>query len=350
MDMPQVLVRTQQQKQGRVLVSLFEMVCKALANFLLSSVWAWDIFRVYMSETKPCSLCGFDAAVTPLSDADQVKCEKCGNFNITRSLLSTTLANRETEEAKELLPYLSAHTRQASERGEIVTLNTANWKNFALAHKGTSISQKVTKLLELIASHTKPGIRVLIDQDADAPLVDAESKDEMNFLLGHVKEMGYVRELGSSDYMLEVKGWEQIEAGKIAGFPGKCFVAMCFHESLNDAYNEGIYLAVKDCGMDPVRIDLVPHNDNIVDKIISEIRSCQFMVADFTKQRGGVYFEAGFAKGLGRPVIWTCQKDDFEKIHFDIAQFSHIIWKDPADLRMRLADKIKATIPGAVLT
>ena len=132
----------------------------------------------------------------------------------------------------------------------------------------------------------------------------------------------------------------------IAGIPGKCFVAMSFHESLKDAYEHGIYLAVKeDCKMDPVRIDLVPHNDNIVDKIIAEIRTCQFMVADFTGHKAGVYFEAGFARGLGRPVIWTCREDDFENRHFDTAQFSHIVWKDPGDLRMRLADRIKATIP-----
>jgi hypothetical protein len=99
--------------------------------------------------------------------------------------------------------------------------------------------------------------------------------------------------------------------------------------------------------MRAVRIDLVPHNDNIVDKIIGEIRTCQFMVADFTGQKGGVYFEAGFVKGLGREVIWTCREDDFRNVHFDIAQFSHIIWKNSGDLRRRLADKIIATIPGA---
>jgi len=300
-----------------------------------------------IAQTKPCPLCGWDAAVTSLTDADHVRCELCGEFKITETLLST-VPNREAEEAKELLPYLRAYTRQATERGEVVTLHTTNWRNFAFAHKGTSISRKVTKLLELVASRSKPGITVLINPVAEAPLVDAESKSEMTFLLGYLVKTGQLRELGGGNYLLEVKGWEQIEAGKTAGFPGKCFVAMCFHKSLSDAYHQGIYLALKDSGMEPMRIDLVPHNDNIVDKIISEIRSCQFMVADFTEQRGGVYFEAGFAKGLGRPVIWTCREDDFKNIHFDIAQFSHIIWKDPADLRMRLADRIRATIPGAI--
>jgi hypothetical protein len=49
--------------------------------------------------------------------------------------------------------------------------------------------------------------------------------------------------------------------------------------------------------------------------------------------------------GLGRPVIWTCRKDDLVDVHFDTRQYNHIDWKDSGGLRMRLADRIKATIP-----
>lgn len=100
--------------------------------------------------------------------------------------------------------------------------------------------------------------------------------------------------------------------------------------------------------MDPVRIDRVHHNEKICDKIIAEIRTCQFLVADVTLQRAGVYFEAGFAIGLGRPVIWSCREDDLKNVHFDTRQYNHIVWKEPTDLRIQLADRIKATIPGAV--
>jgi len=47
-------------------------------------------------------------------------------------------------------------------------------------------------------------------------------------------------------------------------------------------------------------------------------------------------------------VIWTCQADDFKNVHFDTRQYNHIVWQIPADLRIQLADRIKATIPGAV--
>ena len=41
-----------------------------------------------MADVKKCPLCGWDATITQLGDADHVKCELCGEFKITRTLLS----------------------------------------------------------------------------------------------------------------------------------------------------------------------------------------------------------------------------------------------------------------------
>ncbi len=88
------------------------------------------------------------------------------------------------------------------------------------------------------------------------------------------------------------------------------------------------------------------HNGKIDDLIIAEIRKSGLLVADFTKQRGGVYFEAGFAMGLGIPVIWTCRSDDVEKLNFDTRQYNHIIWTDADDLKKKLQLRIEASIPN----
>jgi len=150
---------------------------------------------------------------------------------------------------------------------------------------------------------------------------------------------------------VSVKGWSKIEGAGLSGTPGKCFVAMSFENSLKEAYDNGILLAVKsDCKMEPIRMDLVEHNDKICDRILADIRACQFMIADFTLQRPAVFFEAGFALGLSRPVILTCRRDDFEKLKdsFDTRQYNHIDWQSPEELRTKLRDRIKVTIPGAI--
>ena len=68
------------------------------------------------------------------------------------------------------------------------------------------------------------------------------------------------------------------------------------------------------------------------------------MVADFTGQLAGVYYEAGFAMGLGRTVIWCCRKDEIGKLHFDTNHKNHIDWETPEDLREGLYRRIRATI------
>jgi hypothetical protein len=48
--------------------------------------------------------------------------------------------------------------------------------------------------------------------------------------------------------------------------------------------------------------------------------------------------------GLGRIAIWCCRDDDKENIHFDTRQFNHILWTDAADLRAKLAARVRGTV------
>ncbi|MGD0310591.1 MAG: hypothetical protein ABSC02_15050 [Acidobacteriota bacterium] len=181
-------------------------------------------------------------------------------------------------------------------------------------------------------------------------MIDAANEKELLYLLEQVKELGYIElELTSTTCgcIMKASGWERLQEQAIGGIPGRCFVAMSFDPSLNDAWERGILPALKeDCGLDPVRIDRVHHNEKICDRLLAEIRLSQFLVADFTLHRAGVYFEAGFALGLGRPVIWMCRGSDLEHAHFDTRQYNHIVWTAPEDLRTKLRDRVIATIPG----
>jgi hypothetical protein len=146
-------------------------------------------------------------------------------------------------------------------------------------------------------------------------------------------------------YKLSMKGWRAVEPRQeIGGVPGRCFVAMWFHESMQEAYDLGFARGVTDAGFKPIRIDEKFTNKGISDEVKAEIRLAQFMVADFTGQRQSVYYEAGFANGLGREVIWCCREDDVPNLHFDTRHLGHVVWKDTADLRTKLNQSIRANI------
>ncbi len=96
-----------------------------------------------------------------------------------------------------------------------------------------------------------------------------------------------------------------------------------------------------------MRPGVVEHNDDINDRVLAEIRSARFTVADFTGNRPGVYLEAGFALGLGRTVIWTVREDHFDQVHFDTRNRNHIVWATPAELEEQLKYRILATVPAS---
>jgi len=99
-----------------------------------------------------------------------------------------------------------------------------------------------------------------------------------------------------------------------------------------------------EAGYKPYRVDAEPHSDRIDVKIISEIKNSRFVVADVTEQKHGVYFEAGYALGLGLPVIWCVRKTDLDKVHFDTRQYNHIVWESTDDLENQLFNFICAII------
>ncbi|WP_409348117.1 nucleoside 2-deoxyribosyltransferase [Paenibacillus gyeongsangnamensis] len=103
---------------------------------------------------------------------------------------------------------------------------------------------------------------------------------------------------------------------------------------------------MRDAGFEPFRVNQSETTGKICDEIISQIRRSKFVVADFTGQRNGVYFEAGFAMGLGIPVIWICNKQEIAegKLHFDTRQYNHIDWETEDELYTRLLNRIKANI------
>ena len=131
----------------------------------------------------------------------------------------------------------------------------------------------------------------------------------------------------------------------------QAFVAMWFDSSMDAVYDKAIDPAIRDAGYEPVRVDNVQHNRKNDDEIIALIRRSRFVVADFTagnlkEPRGGVYYEAGFAYGLGREVVYTCRKDFIDALHFDTRQYNHIVWENDKYLEFRkaLQNRIEATI------
>jgi hypothetical protein len=170
--------------------------------------------------------------------------------------------------------------------------------------------------------------------------------DEEGLILIHIlTKQHYLRDGQHMGVGLSVEGLLAAEAlGSGTPQSAQGFVAMSFDESLNDVWTSGFAPAIRAAGFLPFRIDGKEYVGGISDEIIAEIRRSRFLIVDYTGQKNGVYFEAGFALGMGLVVIPTCQKNEVSKLHFDIKHLNTLLWAEPTDLVEALSKRIMAVI------
>jgi nucleoside 2-deoxyribosyltransferase len=166
-------------------------------------------------------------------------------------------------------------------------------------------------------------------------------------LVEFTKKMEIVEGKAYPQLILTPAGWAEVERLKQVNAESAVgFVAMSFQPEFAELYDRGIMPGIIAAGYQPLRIDRTEHNNRIDDEIIAAIKRSRFLVADFTTQRGGIYFEAGYALGLGLRVIWLVRKDQLKDVHFDNRQYNFIRWQagEWEALQRALKNRIEATI------
>ena len=147
-------------------------------------------------------------------------------------------------------------------------------------------------------------------------------------------------------WRLSLKGWQRFHKLQRGAIHSKAaFMAMPFGiEAITDMVNNVFRDAVAETGFTLKRVDEHTPAGSIDDRMRVEIRMCRFLIADLTYGNQGSYWEAGYAEGLGKHVIYTCEKTFFDekKTHFDTNHHQTVVW-DPAN-PTKAADDLKATI------
>lgn len=146
--------------------------------------------------------------------------------------------------------------------------------------------------------------------------------------------------------------YEQLKKGKKA--TNKAFLALQFDGALNEKRKKKLKKAVSQTGFILNTVDEEPKAGLIDDKIRLDIRNSRFVIADLTDGNKGAYWEAGFAEGMGKSVIYMCREDVFndekKRPHFDVSHHQCITWsKDKFDEAMeKLKNTIRYTFPDAI--
>lgn len=328
---------------------------------------------------QPCFICespegiGFKYETHPSADAYLCECQRCGKYDI-----DCQFARQDAEDlaliGDERL-RVSAAIRDATDHERRLTepIDDRNYRVLAstVAAPRDGLEQ-LDMLVDAIASRTHTFGEATRPDDVErwAARLFFRNRTQFFSMVTVARSMRLVdmqsvsKDKRDVTFALTIDGWRHArEVRRHRGNGRQAFVAMWFHPNLVSAYESGIAQALGDTGYSPYRVDLAHHNNRIDDEILGQLRRSRILVADATGARANVYYEAGFAYGLGLPVIWCCnesyksfqpddrpdltaapsvaQKSWLDRVAFDTRQHNFIPWSSADELRTKLTARIR---------
>lgn len=308
-----------------------------------------------------CPLCRMELMGEPrgLGDKTEFQCHNCGVFRLsgTADAILRNASYAPMERAK--LSYglrrlggnalVTSHSLESIIQDSKLPDASALQDNLLLhmqselAGPGESMELWAPALRGWLGALSSASSRWVIDQALAAELVEGTV----------VRPLAGDDEFRLLNATLTIKGWARVEELlRSANGSRKGFMAMKFGDpQLDTVFRDHFKPAVQEAGFELMRLDDAPRAGLIDDRLRLEIRTSRFMVADLSHANAGAYWEAGFAEGLGRPVIYTCRKDVFDdpktKPHFDTNHYLTVVWDpaDPAAAAEQLKTVIRVTLP-----
>ena len=112
-------------------------------------------------------------------------------------------------------------------------------------------------------------------------------ESDLDFLLDYLMERRFIRREGINNpeqaCTLTVDGYSRLtDLDGAQSLSKTAFVAMWFDDSMDEAWQQGVKIAIEQAGYEPVRIDQKEHVNRIDDEIVGEIRRSRF-------PRGGLH-------------------------------------------------------------
>ncbi len=188
----------------------------------------------------------------------------------------------------------------------------------------------------------------------------SDNQTDVEFLIKEylVKQKKYMELTSGFSIRVTPQGWMFLDDYyKGSGKSDIVFIAMKFNDKLIDYSRKWFETAILGAGYNPKAMYEYKHTHLIDNEMKALIRRSKFIIVDLTENSRGAYYEAGFAHGLGKRVIFLCEKSFFENksnkldiktsgVHFDTNHYTFIRWewKKGEQLKKELKDFIEGAI------
>ena len=209
-------------------------------------------------------------------------------------------------------------------------------------------------LKNLIENPKQPNISEWVYEVETFLEVINESNEEARRLIDGIKQQGDAfrrcENLVALLRKLYKKKYDKISIPAITK-RNQIFVAMMFSVETASTYEQVYKPVIQSLNYSVMRIDEKQFNGSIIGEITAEITDSIALIADLTGNRGGVYYEAGIARGLqlcNHPIklILTCKRAFFdnERVHFDVSGDNIVLYENDDDLKQKLSKRLQAVL------
>jgi hypothetical protein len=300
------------------------------------------------TETNRCPICTSTEKNHAILDGRiYYDCPRCGEYEITDNAVNLFHYNNLDTKLLSLSYWIRKH--QSVDYTPYI--DTDIMKKLLIPFEPLKPNEQANNLLLWVGDNVgKPDGLASESPSNLISMIGAIDESNVLYVLDYLKQQGYITH-NIAEIQMTFKGWERYdELKKLTKDSKLVFMAMQYGNSVLDKiFNDAIKVAVAMTGFEIRKLDEVKRPGLIDDKLRIEIRRSKFLIADLTDDNNGAYWEAGYAEGLGMPVIYICEEDKFKekKTHFDTNHHLTIQWKDDPDSLNKFAEELKATIREA---
>lgn len=289
-----------------------------------------------------CVVCEAQLAEQPVRNAGNyvAHCPCCGPYKISGSAYITLARSWKTDlEKRQFLPLLSHHVRQRQRSSAIPFLRTPWLTDFIESNpEYPGAIDQLENLAIYLAETLKVGECRTLSMDTCRSIVGSFSEKAADWVVESALERQWIkgspfRSSGGMvkiiDCRLTLQGWEWYNDIGRHRRSRRAFMAMPYGQpDLAAIVKDHFTPAVAETGFQLVRLDDEPKAGVIDNRLRVDIRRSRLLIADITHDNHGAIWEAGFAEGLGLPVIYTCEKSKINGKHFDIRNCQIVAWEN----------------------
>lgn len=315
-----------------------------------------------------CPVCNTDAQMMaiPAYGAQRVRCPVCGEFGITDDAITDKIGPDWNEKWTPVRRAALAHALRLRlnipihQGSGLPLLDRALLQMFE--KEGLALPtpiEQARNIVRFIGDHQRatgglleslpPEFCAIVGSENPEAAVqiiqDLRSGDQVDFSARPITGLDAVTRA-----RLTLAGWaewQEIHKGRRAARDG--FIAMQFNDAHLDDF---VSKVVQPCVLEAlgVRANRLDSSEivtaGVIDNIMREaIQNAAFVLVDLSHGNRGAYWEAGYAEGLGKPVIYLCEKAAFESVkpHFDVNHCTIVMWEqsNPEPFKLLLAATLR---------